>query len=202
MKKLIISSLIMASTIGSVFAGCENAYTEYLRGASQREADRIKYNRKMENISIGGSVIGAFTAVNVGGNIVMSTVAGVGEGSALMSTAVAPFFVAGAVLGGLSSVKIAEHFVDGEKSPSEAEKLGELTGALRLIKEAQAGQGTILESYMPIIWKEVNSSVALTDFSLAINTLNSENAFCQNTDELDAKKGIIEKAINVLKSDK
>lgn len=203
MKKLFIASLIATTSITNVFAGCEDGYSNYLKAANQREAARKEYNGKKEMYGLVGAGLGAYSGTMGASHALMSvaSLAADTEGS-LVSTAVVPFFAAGLFLGTVTSAKIADKYVEGDRSESEALNIYQLTNSLKLIKEAQAGQGTTLEAFMPLIWREVKSSVGLNDLAETISTLNSENAFCQKEDELDTSKGIIEKAIAVLKAEK
>lgn len=200
MKFLIIASIIFAATIGNTYASCDGAYLNYLKSAQQREAERQKYNNKMMLLQMTGSGIGAFVATDLGAKAAIASTAG--ADSTIISTAVVPFFLAGIFLGGVTSIKIADHYIEGDKSASELENIKELTSSLRLLKEAAAGEGTILESFMPIVWREVSPTVALQDLSGVINKLNDENSFCQNSDELETRNGILTKAISELKENK
>lgn len=200
MKKLIVASIFTIGTLANAFGGCESSYVNYLKSANDREKSRREYSGKVELLTMSGTGIGAFVATDLGSKAILASTAGVD--STLMSTAVVPFFAAGLFLGGMTSIKIAEKYVEGDKSPSELENINELSSSLRLIKEAKAGEGTVLESFMPIVWREVNSSVSLIDFSGAINKLNDENDFCQNLEELSTRNGILKKAITQLKTEK
>lgn len=197
MKKLMMASILLACTFGSAFAGCEGAYSNYIRSAQKRESGRRKYNAEVVGLQLTGTGVGAYIATDLSSKAILSSTAEVD--STVLSTAVVPFFSVGLFLGGATSVKIAEDYVDGDKSASEFENIKELTGALRLIKEAHAGEGTILESYMPLIWKELNTTITVANFAEAINNLNNENTFCQNPNELSARKGIVFRAINALR---
>ena len=93
-----------------------------------------------------------------------------------------------------------DYYGASDELPKLYERANVLSATYKLIKEAQAGGGPLIQALTPEIWKQTKKSDILPiDVATTINLLNESSAFCENETELDTMKAIFEKTVQKLK---
>ena len=180
-KSLVIASVLMTSAFAN--ASCYSVYQDKL-------AD-IKTSIKGSNASRAQKeaiVMAASTNI-----IVIAALAG--SGGPLVSSYAGTGMVASAIF--------AQKYIEWRTSDSAEEAMAKrqlIESSLALLKEAKIGQGPLLQQAIAVINANVSTAISMKDLADKITEQNEARQYCQNTDQIYAPAGILELAINELKS--
>lgn len=74
----------------------------------------------------------------------------------------------------------------------------DVTASLTLLKEAEVGDGQVIQNLMKEVWAEAGQNISVKDVADAILKLNNENSFCLDN-RLDNAHRIFLKTLNIFR---